>query len=173
MSLTLFTLFKLFQLGTHKASHTRAEPLQASKPRTRAEDSDLPNNASPLNDQTKSKRVEPSTLSLHKARPLTAFQVQAIEGALGKPMRERSLARPAHKRLPSLILGNATASQSIVLPASTGVTPNNPAPQKTLRVLRVPESSTARQQAGRMVMSGTMRDVCAELDRLVRFEMQA
>ncbi|MDI9233380.1 hypothetical protein [Limnohabitans lacus] len=40
----------------------------------------------------------------------------------------------------------------------------------TLRVLRVAESEPRSDCAGRMVISGRMADVCAELDRLVAME---
>ena len=39
-----------------------------------------------------------------------------------------------------------------------------------LRVARVMESQQNRQSAGRMVISGRMADVCAELDRLAEIE---
>ena len=39
-----------------------------------------------------------------------------------------------------------------------------------LRVSRVMEPSHQRSQAGRMVISGRMADVCAELDRLAELE---
>ena len=39
-----------------------------------------------------------------------------------------------------------------------------------LRVLRVAESGPRSDCAGRMVISGSMADVCAELDRLVALE---
>lgn len=39
-----------------------------------------------------------------------------------------------------------------------------------LRVLRVVENGQARASTGRMVISGRMADVCAELDRLVARE---
>lgn len=41
---------------------------------------------------------------------------------------------------------------------------------KPLRVVRVLESDQARSSVGRMVISGRMADVCAELDRLVAHE---
>jgi hypothetical protein len=44
------------------------------------------------------------------------------------------------------------------------------APAKPLRVLRVLEPSAPRAVAGRMVISGRMADVCAELDRLAALE---
>jgi hypothetical protein len=39
-----------------------------------------------------------------------------------------------------------------------------------LRVARVMEAQQNRQSAGRMVISGRIADVCAELDRLAEFE---
>lgn len=45
---------------------------------------------------------------------------------------------------------------------------NKPRPQ--LRVVRVAESGPSRAAAGRMVISGRMADVCAELDRLAALE---
>jgi hypothetical protein len=39
-----------------------------------------------------------------------------------------------------------------------------------LRVARVLEAQQNRQSAGRMVISGRMADVCAELDRLAELE---
>lgn len=39
-----------------------------------------------------------------------------------------------------------------------------------LRVARVMEPTSTRHQAGRMVISGRMADVCAELDRLAEIE---
>jgi hypothetical protein len=44
--------------------------------------------------------------------------------------------------------------------------------QLALRVLRVAEHGEAHNCAGRMVISGRMADVCAELDRLVALEAQ-
>ena len=41
-----------------------------------------------------------------------------------------------------------------------------------LRVLRIQESGQSAPSAGRMVISGRMADVCAELDRLVALEAQ-
>jgi len=45
-----------------------------------------------------------------------------------------------------------------------------PAQQRALRVLRVAEHGETPSCAGRMVISGRMADVCAELDRLVALE---
>lgn len=43
-------------------------------------------------------------------------------------------------------------------------------PQRPLRVVRVFEGRTSGPGAGRMVISGRMADVCAELDRLAELE---
>lgn len=43
-------------------------------------------------------------------------------------------------------------------------------PQRPLRVVRVVEAGQGRAEVGRMVISGRMADVCAELDRLVARE---
>ena len=45
-----------------------------------------------------------------------------------------------------------------------------PPNQKPLRVVRVLESGQPRSDVGRMVISGRMADVCAELDRLAACE---
>jgi hypothetical protein len=45
-----------------------------------------------------------------------------------------------------------------------------PRAPKPLRVVRVVEPAGARNHAGRMVISGRLADVCAELDRLVALE---
>jgi hypothetical protein len=44
--------------------------------------------------------------------------------------------------------------------------------QRALRVMRIAEQGDAPSCAGRMVISGRMADVCAELDRLVALEAQ-
>ena len=46
------------------------------------------------------------------------------------------------------------------------------AKHRALRVLRVSEHGETPHCAGRMVISGRMSDVCAELDRLVALEAQ-
>jgi len=46
-------------------------------------------------------------------------------------------------------------------------------PRRPLRVVRVAEAGPAPAVAGRMVISGRMADVCAELDRLAALETAA
>jgi len=48
-----------------------------------------------------------------------------------------------------------------------------PAAPKPLRITRIVDDTTPRNAAGRMVISGNMREVCAELDRLVALESAA
>ena len=48
-----------------------------------------------------------------------------------------------------------------------------PAPNRALRVLRISEQGDHPLSAGRMVISGRMADVCAELDRLIALENRA
>lgn len=70
-----------------------------------------------------------------------------------------------------------------VLSPGLGVSPSAPAGvppcraaddrlPKPLRVVRVLEPSAPRSTAGRMVISGRLADVCAELDRLAALEAQ-
>ena len=65
-------------------------------------------------------------------------------------------------------------SAPLVQTTSIGNSPKTQmhAKQRALRVLRVSEHGDASHCAGRMVISGRMADVCAELDRLVALEAQ-
>ena len=65
----------------------------------------------------------------------------------------------APRRLPATRAADRLPAQR---PAAAKVTP--------LRVVRVVEPSAARDYAGRMVISGRLADVCAELDRLAALE---
>jgi hypothetical protein len=56
-----------------------------------------------------------------------------------------------------------------VAPAVVAVC-HRPSVQRPLRVVRVVEAGQPRSQVGRMVISGRMADVCAELDRLAACE---
>ncbi|WBY02126.1 hypothetical protein PE066_00890 [Ramlibacter tataouinensis] len=49
----------------------------------------------------------------------------------------------------------------------------SPLPRRPLRVLRVVDAALGPRTAGRLVISGRMADVCAELDRLVALESAA
>jgi hypothetical protein len=62
----------------------------------------------------------------------------------------------------------ATSAVRVSYPGAPA--PVHSAPLKPLRVVRVLEPSAPRAIAGRMVISGRMADVCAELDRLAALE---
>ncbi len=61
-----------------------------------------------------------------------------------------------------------SANASLPLPAAT----RTPVSQRPLRILRIVDSQ-GRACGGRMVISGRMADVCAELDRLAGKEAAA
>jgi hypothetical protein len=64
--------------------------------------------------------------------------------------------------------GLQTAAQPLRRPPHLTLAANRVA--KPLRVARVQDDMNPPDRAGRMVMSGRMDDVCAELDRLVQLE---
>lgn len=70
---------------------------------------------------------------------------------------------------------SATARRQCALPAVRPAlhSPARACAPKPLRVVRVLDSAQARNGAGRMVISGRMADVCAELDRLAALEAAA
>lgn len=63
-------------------------------------------------------------------------------------------------------------AKTCVATPSAAATPASASPRR-LRVVRVLESSHAAACAGRMVISGRMADVCAELERLAALEAAA
>ena len=66
---------------------------------------------------------------------------------------------------------NCTSGRShFSWPAGTCSTPLHR--RRPLRVVRVVEACSGPASAGRMVISGRMADVCAELDRLAALESQ-
>ena len=103
------------------------------------------------------------TLSLHKliggmARWLAHGSPNAVS-----PMQRTSL-RHVHGQLPKLALVDQAATCERCDLA------DGPYRAKIVRVLRVAEPGQGRSSVGRMVISGRMADVCAELDRLVARE---
>lgn len=67
--------------------------------------------------------------------------------------------------------GPAFAPESIAASAiKTDSSGQNHATHRPLRIVRVLEAGQARTNVGRMVISGCMADVCAELDRLAARE---
>ena len=78
-----------------------------------------------------------------------------------QPLAQRSMALPCPRPMARRFDGVAH-----------GATVNRLAARKAmpLRVLRVVDSDQPRNSTGRLVISGRMADVCAELDRLVERE---
>lgn len=85
-----------------------------------------------------------------------------------RPMQRDSLRHTSRQLRVSTTTGSATKLIAIHTSTTRGKA-NIPA----LRVVRVHESGQARSSVGRMVISGRMTDVCAELDRLAALETQA
>jgi hypothetical protein len=73
-----------------------------------------------------------------------------------EPAFQRNTSFATKKVAPHALLTGATASNH----------PNRP-----LRVVRIVDTGQSRSMVGRMVISGRMADVCAELDRLAAFEV--
>jgi hypothetical protein len=99
--------------------------------------------------------------------PLRAFWSWLTEAPL--PL---STSRVGQRSTPCKVMGQmppVTTLRNQVLASQ----PNVPAMRNThrpLRTVRVMDANQAPGQVGRMVMSGRMADVCAELDRLVACE---
>lgn len=72
---------------------------------------------------------------------------------------------------PSLPVAITPAQRSSVIRMQPAMSRACVAPvRRPLRVVRVMEAGQPRSQVGRMVISGRMADVCAELDRLAACE---
>ena len=97
-------------------------------------------------------------LLLGVQRLLTA--AQGTEGHMPLPVSNYSLPALA-PRSAAVRLGEGASA----VPPATGATRAMP-----LRVVRILEKGQPRSCTGRLVISGRMADVCAELDRLVARE---
>jgi len=77
----------------------------------------------------------------------------------------------ASSTLPAALPGSrcANALRSQILRAQP-ITANQTGIRRPLRLVRVMEAGQTPAQVGRMVISGRLADVCAELDRLVACE---
>jgi hypothetical protein len=78
------------------------------------------------------------------------------------------LTGPLH-RLTGWLTNNTAPRPVPAIKQATACRPKAPEKSRlqTLRIERIVESGQCGNQAGRMVISGRMADVCAELDRLV------
>ncbi len=83
---------------------------------------------------------------------------------VAKPQRSNAYLRPVWAtRRPACTPSGLKSTPSTPCVRTAATTP-------ALRVLRVTESDQRVKGAGRMVISGRMADVCAELDRLAAIE---
>lgn len=89
-----------------------------------------------------------------------------------KPEGERPAqgSGPAHKSAPAAIFPLVRASNPALAPLRTARPSQSHRP---LRVVRVVDADQKRSNIGRIVISGCMADVCAELDRMVQRESAA
>ncbi len=78
--------------------------------------------------------------------------------------------RPAQKSAPAAIFPLARASNPAMAPLRASRLGQN---RRPLRVVRVVDADQTRKSTGRIVISGCMADVCAELDRMVQKESAA
>ena len=84
-----------------------------------------------------------------------------------RPLHALRMVRPSGSRAP--ITSRPVSSIGV---ARSACAPR-PAALRVLRVLRECDAGQAPGEAGRLVISGRMADVCAELDRLVAREAAA
>ena len=82
------------------------------------------------------------------------------------------LARTPQVHRPTPAWRPASAGQRVRCTRALPANRHHDNPRRPLRVVRVVDSQAARG-AGRMVISGRMADVCAELDRLAALEAAA
>ena len=75
-------------------------------------------------------------------------------------------AHHTHLAKPSTASKKDTPAQAIDALACRGAIARQPAPRSGLRIVREFDSAVGADCAGRMVISGRMADVCAELDRM-------
>ena len=103
---------------------------------------------------------------------MTLFAVGALVAPLLGEIGRNWLGRnAAHRARPLAAAG--IAARSGALRAAAPDNANRGQVRRPLRVVRAAEPLRAPASAGRMVISGRMADVCAELDRLAALETAA
>ena len=92
-----------------------------------------------------------------------------LNAAKTRSMRQLLALRPGPMRGNACVShASSTAAVRSTCPTFNQVAPLRPL--RPLRVLRVVDGPQPRANAGRMLISGRMADVCAELDRLAALE---
>ena len=74
--------------------------------------------------------------------------------------------------VPVAVPGTSRPGRPASSPAKRAAASHAHRPVRALRVLRVVDGCHAPASAGRMVISGRMADVCAELDRLAALDVE-
>ena len=92
--------------------------------------------------------------------------LQRMLASLVRAPRQAPQHAPAHA-------SHTSGHRACAARVATAPARHHHSPRRPLRVVRVVESSHAARGAGRMVISGRMADVCAELDRLAALEAAA
>ena len=96
--------------------------------------------------------------------PLRALWRWLVANPVQTPRSNRAICKPAVQNF-----RHADTLRCHVLSASP-CTASHASERRPLRMVRVMEAGQTSAQVGRMVISGRMADVCAELDRLAACE---
>lgn len=103
---------------------------------------------------------------------MTLFAVGALVAPLLGEIGRNWLGRSAERRARPLAAAGSAARTGAPRAAASDNANRGPV-RRPLRVVRAAEPLRAPASAGRMVISGRMADVCAELDRLAALEAAA
>jgi hypothetical protein len=114
---------------------------------------------------TRLMQIVPVWVEGWEARVAAGRMVRRLLRARHNPSASPAMARTIRRVIARVAKRHGLTS----VPCSARVDGHAPRP-RTLRVLRVIEPQQPRESAGRMVISGRMADVCAELDRLAAAE---
>ncbi|WP_332777725.1 hypothetical protein [Polaromonas sp.] len=113
------------------------------------------------------------SILLAPLQALAALLVPA-QAASASPPSPSGHARQPCRPVPPFTTGKASALRRPVLAASKPCkAASHPTASSRLRILRQFEPGISPACAGRMVISGRMADVCAELDRMAQREATA
>lgn len=100
-----------------------------------------------------------------------ASLAQLLRPRRAAPANEPAYVTPPPIRIPSVIpVRQAMRPVRAATARTAGAHVSRRAPCSPLRVVRIVETGQASALAGRILMSGRMADVCAELDRMVERE---
>ena len=101
---------------------------------------------------------------------LWRWLMPALPSLSERPTTLRGRAKPSHQPRRHNELTWRPRDDQRQGTAGKRATPGHASAHRPLRIVRVMEAGQASAQVGRMVISGRMADVCAELDRLAACE---